>query len=425
MQVRKHYRSTALAFCLFASSAHAQSDIPGWKEFIDSAKDLPDRMLAQMPQDQRDDPRVRQEIARLALSVVSNSALRVIGSDPRHPVFLPSVGNYFSQGQPNADTIYRAAQIEPGGIYRLRGKRGTARIVRIAQSGPRPAPSAGKAPSGDQNLGPERLNHDLNTLKIDADGNYQVLLSATRPAGYEGEWWQLQPNTDTLMIRIMGADWAREVVPTFSIERLDTPAARSRPPLEALRRALASLPPTMEFTGTFLRDHMKVMRAHYPDNQLHLVDFSQSGGLKGQVYYEGAFNLTEEEALILETDLPKKCLYRSLLLTNQNYETIDWYNNHSSLNDTQDEVSSDGKLRVVISARDPGVVNWLDTTGYQLGAIQGRWTECDSQPVPTLRKIRFSEIAANLPKDTKRVSLAQREEIIRARRTALQQRPLW
>jgi hypothetical protein len=85
----------------------------------------------------------------------------------------------------------------------------------------------------------------------------------------------------------------------------------------------------------------------------------------------------------------------------------------------------DDKLRVVVSAKDPGVANWLDTAGYSSGAIQGRWTDCDINPVPSIRKVSVADVARLLPPDTVKVTLAERERIIRDRRAVFQQRPLW
>src|SRR3546814_12449235 len=67
-------------------------------------------------------------------------------------------------------------------------------------------------------------------------------------------------------------------------------------------------------------------------------------------------------SLISEVRIPDQVSYWSLILTNELYETTDWYNNQSSLNDVQAVVDSDGVFRAVISARDPGVHNWLDTS---------------------------------------------------------------
>jgi hypothetical protein len=98
-------------------------------------------------------------------------------------------------------------------------------------------------------------------------------------------------------------------------------------------------------------------------NKLKVLDVSQVGGLTGQSYYEGAYDLGDDEALVIEARVPAKGVYRSLILGNDIQETTDWYNNHSSLNDSQAKPDRDGVLRVVVSATDPGVPNWLDTAG--------------------------------------------------------------
>ena len=135
--------------------------------------------------------------------------------------------------------------------------------------------------------------------------------------------------------------------------------------------------------------------------------------------------MKDDEALIVEVKPPARCLYSSIILTNDIYETTDWVNNHSSLSDSQYRVDTDGVLRFVVSSRDPGVPNWLDTAGYPTGVIQGRWTECDSQPVPSVRKIAFADLRKSLPADTPGVTPAQREQQLRDRRAAYLQRPLW
>ena len=65
-----------------------------------------------------------------------------------------------------------------------------------------------------------------------------------------------------------------------AIERLDFPAGRPRLPAATLR-------------------------AEGYVNKLKEVDFSQMGGLTGQLYYEGVYELKDDEALIVETKLPE------------------------------------------------------------------------------------------------------------------------
>jgi hypothetical protein len=224
---------------------------------------------------------------------------------------------------------------------------------------------------------------------------------------------------------MVSADWLSEQAPTLSVERLDVPVTRARVAGSELETRLRHLPAAIEFIALLFVDRVEKLRTEGYINQLKISDMSKMGGLTGQFYYEGTYDLAPDEALILESKLPSKCLYRSLILTNELYQTTDWYNNHSSLNDAQSDADRDGMLRVVISSQDPGVPNWLDTAGYARGLIQGRWFDCDEQPIPTMQKVRITQIRQHLPPDTPTISAEQRERIIRERRAALQQRPLW
>jgi hypothetical protein len=149
------------------------------------------------------------------------------------------------------------------------------------------------------------------------------------------------------------------------------------------------------------------------------------GFLPRQYYYHGAYDLNNDEALLIEVKVPAQCRYWSIILTNHLYVTTDWSNNQSSLNDSQAELDKDGVLRLVVSARDPGVPNWIATAGYPEGLVQGRWFGCGTAPIPRVRKLPLVEIRGAIPSDTPLVSPAERERLVRARRSALQQRPMW
>ncbi|CAN7229031.1 hypothetical protein LJR219_000833 [Phenylobacterium sp. LjRoot219] len=412
-------------------AARAQSAVPqkpeasgptvaGWDEFVDSLRTLPSRMLARLPEDQRNDPQVQQEIGRLALEALTSQAFDALAGDPDHPVFMPQIGQVLNVGQPNADTVYRTARVRPEGVYRLRGVRGALRLFNVSQSPPSPG-EPGFRPEG-----APRPRHELADVGVDAQGRFDVILSAERPKGYTGDWWKLEPTTTRLLVRMVSADWGKEQDPTLTIERLDVPASRSRPNAAELEQRLRRLPGAVNFIALLFVDHVEKLRQEGYVNKLKVFGISQTAGLlTGQSYYEGAYELRDDEALIIETPVPAKCGYRSLILTNDLYETTDWYNNHSSLNDAQAGVDKDGVLRIVVSAKDPGVANWLDTAGYPTGLIQGRWADCDATPTPTVRKVKLAELRKALPADTARVTPEQRDRIIRERRTALQERPLW
>ncbi len=392
-------------------------EFPSWTRFSDGIRDLWPRMYHRMPERLRDDPQARQEVARLMIAALARETLAAISADGDHPVFLPLLNSTLNLSQPNADTVYRRAVISPGGTYRLRGTPGSLPIFKMVQLGPTPDQTGGGVKA--------IVYQDFSTLKLDSQGRFDVILSPERPKGHEGDWWRLYPGAMSLMLRQVSSDWAKETDPTISIERLDMPVARPRVPAAELEARLVDLPRRASNTANFLVDHVEQLRDGGYINRLRVFDVSNGTALEGQFYYEGAYELAPGEALILESEVPDKCVYWSLILTNDIYETTDWYNNLASINNAQARVDEDGKLRVVVSARDPGVPNWLDISGYPSGVIQGRWTGCDSQPMPVLRKIAVKEVRANLPSETPTLSGEQRAQQIRERRSAAQQRPLW
>jgi hypothetical protein len=402
---------------VLSAQAAPPTPFPAWDSFTDQLREVGDKMIARLPERLRGDPRVQQEVGRLLLEAVAAKTIEAIGSDRDHPVFLPTSNVILDVFQPNSDTTYRTALITPGGTYRLRGERGSIKIFKLGQFGVTPA----KASSGISAM----AYNDFGDLHLDAAGRFDVILSPERPAGYQGDWWQLQPGASSLLLRLVDYDWATERDPRISVERLDKPVERPRSDAAELESRLRGLATAIGNNASFLVDHVETLRRDGYVNRLKEFDVSKLGGLVGQFYYEGAYELSPDEALVLEAKVPDKCNYWSMILTNDIYETTDWYNNQSALNGSQLRVDADGIVRVIISAKDPGVPNWLDTAGYPSGAIQGRWNECSATPIPTLRKVAIADVRRGLPADTPTVTPAQREQIVRDRRSQLQQRPLW
>lgn len=391
--------------------------LESWENFVDQLKPLEQKILAKIPERLRDDPQIRQQAYRLLLMATARTSLDAVIGDRQYPFFVPEINIAINLYQPNADTIYKSALIEAGGTYRVSGKRGSILFAKLGQLGPDML-RTGEA------SGP--LSYlDIDDLKLDQDGRFSVIVSKKRPEGYQGDWWEMNPKAEKLMLRQISYDWNNEVDISIAIDRLDVPAAKPRLPAKTMSDNLAELPNMIGNAASFFVGHVEVMREQGYINKLKVYDLTQMSGLAGQSYYEGAYDINDDEALIVEVKVPDVCKYWSLILTNDLYETIDWYNNHSSLNGTQANVDEDGYFRAVISAKDPGVQNWLDTAGFASGAIQGRWLDCSGTPIPEVKKVPFAEVMQQLPASTPKVSLEQREDIIRQRRAALQLRKLW
>ena len=101
--------------------------------------------------------------------------------------------------------------------------------------------------------------------------------------------------------------------------------------------------------------------------------------------------------------------------------SLDYINHQTSLNGTQAQADPDGKIRIVVTDRNPGVTNWVETLGHGKGFLQFRWqrvsrqlTEADG---PTVEPVDFDKIPASLPyyddnklsEDDWRTRIAQRQ----------------
>ena len=182
----------------------------------------------------------------------------------------------------------------------------------------------------------------------------------------------------------------------------------------------------MEFSIQHWLIHLDATRKKGIVNRFEVTDYSGfTGSSWPQVYLETLFEIEEDEALVIETAIPEQVRYWSFMLADELFATIDWTNRQSSLNGHQARLDSDGRFRGVLSVRDPGVPNWLDTGGYLRGVIQNRWNQASSAPCPTMKRVKLADVRQHLPKDTPVVSPAERDRTLRARRMGAQMRRKW
>ena len=406
-------RLSPLVGLLLALPVMARAEpLPSWADQMEALKPVGEELLAKAGRG--DTEARRQEFYKYVLGTVANGFLNYVNQDLAHPTFVPLWNYALNYGGANPDYAYMMTLVDPNGVYRISGFRGTSRFVEITQTaGDRTAATGVNTPA----------THNLDQLRIGKDGYFSVILSAERPAGYTGDWWRMVPVTGSLLVRKTSADWRREEDPKLAIERLDEAPART--PEETARR-FSNLKAWMTYRITeeiksarFYRDHIGVNVIK--ESPLRKADNS----FPGQMYLDGAFEIKDDEALILETPVPKTCRYWQILLTDSIFETIDWVNHQSSLNDTQVKLDTDGKFRAVIAVRDPGVPNWLDTNHEPWGLIQMRWNRCSETYEPQVRKVALKDVRKYLPADTPVVTPAERKAQLQLRREAAQFRRLW
>jgi hypothetical protein len=342
------------------------------------------------------------------LGALTEAYLYRFCDDPRYPTFVPCCTWFQHTGSPNPDTVYRRAPIDEAGVYRLTGEPGTARQVTIM---PFEEPSMRSMPP-----------LDLLTVATGSDGRIDLLISRERPPSYEGDWWAIPPGATSLWLRSVSDHWIRDADPRLAIVRLDAPR-RPRPSGSDASGRLTALALTVERTIEYGIRHVdELVRDGYV-NALKLVNYGTTGGMPLQWYHEGLFDLADDQALLVEAVLPDGCDYVSWSLTDRMLVTLDWTHAQTSLNLSQATLD-DRVLRVVVSTADPGVRNWMDTTGYRTGVLQCREIGSVEPPLLSTRVVPLASVAEHLPA-SHRIDPPDRADALQQRRTGAQLRRLW
>lgn len=389
--------------------------MPEWPRLLEQLSPIGDQLINRWG---REDPTAddRRDLLRLALSAVANGYLSHVALDPRRPTWTPCWNISMNMGGPCPDYTYRTTDVDPQGTYRISGVRGSTRFVEISQQSYELL-----GHEGDTSVTP--VQNSLDDLTLDADGRFSVILSPARPDGHDGDWWELQPTTVRLLLRQCAVDWIEEVDARLAIERLDDAPPTTTAEVD---RRIANLGRWAEGMVRFDIDLARWYRENHGVNVLTRSKKIESiGGMPDQVYYDGAYEIDDDEALVVETSLPRECVYWSILVADDRFSTVDWANHQSSLNEAQARLDADGKLRAVISRRDPGVQNWLDKADNPWGIIQLRWKLPSDAPDPVVTRCRVADVRDHLPAETPAYSPEEREAALSRRRVGYQMRLHW
>lgn len=363
-----------------------------------------------------DDPAYRADVYRQTLTSLSYAYFAYFHADAEHPDWAPLWNPVFTL-QPNPDDIYLQSPIRGDLTYRVSGNRGTCKILSFTTQ---------RALSGTVDEMPRPNGHnevDDVDLGLALDEDFEVIFSAERPAGYTGKWAPIDPQAGGMMVRYRSYDWANEVDPMLSIECLNPvpPKPRLNPD-----EIVARIREMAKFPGRKTKLYYPMqngVRERVGWNVFEPV--RMPGALAKQTYWPACFQLAPDEALIIETALPERRPYWNIQLNDPYFNALEYVYRLSSTNGHFAKLSSDGRFRAVIALTDPGVPNWLDPAGYTEGGIYGRWYDCDSEPVPTITRVKLADLRDHLPPDTVRVSAEERAEELRARVRACQRRRRW
>lgn len=425
------FTASVAAIILAAGGVQAQTKpaastdkVDSWASYLAPLATLGDELAAKLPSDT---PQHRAELFQLLYMNISFGYWGSYYQDVDHPdLWSPFDNQVVGHMFPNPDDSYHIARLDGRGTYRLTGDRGTSLFVDFQQAaapgqGGRGFFTTGDGPKWDQTLA--NLDADKD-LKFEKNGEFELIISPERPAGYTGNWWKLDPRATKLTIRQVHYDWRNEIDGRLAIQRLDTPA---RKPVYSPAETNARLKNIANWARSWTQaalDYYQMLLKDGPVNTMRVRGRQDVGNMRDQKYIDGAFKIAPDEALIIETPVPN-CLYWSFQLTDTLITTMDPMYRHSNINGFTAKVDKDGKFRAVVSLTDPGVTNWLDPADHAEGVIYGRWKRCETWPTPTLTKVKLAELRKHLPADTATVTPAEREAQVRLRTQSGQFRKRW
>jgi len=356
------------------------------------------------------------DVLRQTMMSLSYSYFAYFHATPEHPDWAPLWNPVFTL-QPNPDDIYLYSPIRGDLHYRVSGSRGTVKIVSFTTQRFMSGMVDDIAQIGGHN------EIDDSDFSVDGNGMLSIIFSKEKPSGYNGDWAPIHPEATGMMVRLRSYDWENEIDPALSIECLDKVAAKPRLTPEEITARIVEM---AKFPARKTKSYYRLQNGVKERVGFNVFEpIRMAGALAKQVYWPACFQLNNDEALIITTDLPTQRPYWNIQLNDPYFNALEYVYRLSSLNGHSAKISSDGKFRAVIALTDPGVPNWLDPAGYNEGGIYGRWFDCDSNPTPTIQRVPLAELRQYLPDDTPSVTPEQRDEELKRRVLACQRRKRW
>ena len=337
------------------------------------------------------------------------------------PYFIASTGPYTKMGLDNPDTLYFHSYLRDDAEYVVTGCRGTTADLSF------------QVLNGDYSPVevPDSLTaFDDRELDVAADGTFELRFGPAKQNAGRG-YVTLGPGSTMLLVREVYSDWDAERRGTIGIHRADRAGcAPPAPGVDAMAKRY-------RVAGKILLSRLRTFLAfpqwfylNLPVNTL-TEPRPTPGGLATQFSSVGQYDLGDDQAMIVTVPAAGKdtAPYQGIQLGSMWYISLDYINHQTSLTADQARTDPDGRIRFVISERDPGVANWLECTGHRRGYVQIRWQRLarDLGPAdgPTADVVRFEDLAGLLPHHQQaRVTPKEHAERIAARQAAVAARML-
>jgi hypothetical protein len=286
-------------------------------------------------------------------------------------------------GADNPDNVYLSANIRGDRTYRITGRRGTIHYLSIGSKANRYAKDGTMASTGELNGA---------DLEAEPDGTIVIIASQTPPSDPPPRnWLPLAADSTGLVLRQTYLDRSSEQPGEWHIEAVDGPDEPAELSAGFLAKALDRAALAVHGTAGLFAHWTEMFR----ERPNELVDFGQelfqrAGGDPELFYLHGYWELAPDEAWVIRTEVPA-CPYWNFQLDNYWMESLD-HRRAITVNRHTARLDDDGRLTLVVAARDPGVGNFIDTCGHTSGTALLRWLGADEHPIPTCEVLSLDSL---------------------------------
>jgi hypothetical protein len=307
-------------------------------------------------------------------------------------------------GIDNPDNMYRYLVVDGSSRYEIHGQRNG--------TGPQQETFviyASLPGTGVENGEGARVISTLKDRDIKAEPDGSFTITVGPEASSEANHLQSGPDARMMFIRDTLNDWTTQFPNRLRVQRVagpDAPKARSAQELadEAAELVKVEVPYWIKFFEDFNYSH--------PPNTVPRV-YARAGGWG--FLTTGWFKLKDDEAWVVTLD-PISAAYLAFQVADVWGVAAEYIQHTSGLNLAQSRPNADGTYTYVVSARDPGVSNWIDTVGMHVGMFTLRWQQL-ADPAPATEKtvrmskvVKLSDLKKILPAETVWVSPEERRK---------------
>lgn len=328
----------------------------------------------------------------------------LLGSDPSRPTLINTQYSPWNWGHSNPDTLYLSARIDDAHDYRVFGTLGSVSQTTFGVY-------TGK---DDQGTAVKVLADDLDVAD---DGTFEVFFGR-EPQGEN--WFELPRGADSFCAYQTYGNWDRELKGTIRIESVgNVPSAAPQSFGASIEAFDAHLAASRELFTMWVRDIPSRVFGALPKN-FAIPPMQPPSAMAGAWFVPIAWELGEDQALVIEYEIPDASPYVGICLTDRWSAMIDIDSRQTSLNLGQSQVA-DGRVRILLSSKDFGVPNWLDTRGYRGGVVTWRASAARQPSTPVVTVIGSDEVDRYFD-PSQRLTPAQRAADLAKRRTHFAER---